>query len=172
MIRFAVLTLSDSGAEGKREDLSGSLAVRMLTEELDGVCVYTAILPDKRDLIASTLRGLADEEGCDLIVTTGGTGLSPRDVTPEATLAVIDREIPGMAEAMRAEGMKKTPYAMLSRGRCGARGNCLILNCSGSPKAVKEQLGAVLTVLNHAMETLRGDAGNCAETVHAKEELK
>lgn len=161
-IRFGVVTLSDKAAAGQREDTSGPRIRRMLQELPGGACVAATVLPDERHLIEGMLIHLADIEGCDLIVTTGGTGFAPRDVTPEATRAVIDREAPGLAEAMRATGLAHTPLAMLSRGVCGLRGKTLIINCSGSPKAAAEQLEAVMPVLGHAITVARGRAIECA----------
>lgn len=165
MIRFAVVTLSDRAARGEREDASGPLVKRLLEEEAGGVCAGALVLPDDQERIEDALRTLADESGCDLIVTTGGTGMAPRDVTPEATRAVIHREAPGLAEAMRAAGLAKTPFAMLSRAVCGMRGRTLIVNLSGSPEAVAEQLETLLPVLPHAIRTLRGSVGDCAEDI-------
>jgi len=150
----AVITASDTGAAGQRRDESGPLAQELLKSRLKATCDTVAIVPDERDVIASRLRDLVDNDKVDLIVTTGGTGFAPRDV--------IDRGAPGLAEAMRAAGMQHTPLAMLSRGVCGLRGTTLIVNCSGSPKAVREQLEAVLRVLPHAIEAARGDAVDCA----------
>jgi molybdenum cofactor synthesis domain-containing protein len=154
--RFAVVTLSDRSAAGSRADESGPLAARILAEALGTEPAVVDVLPDDGDLLRRRLIELADEERIDLIVTTGGTGLSPRDVTPEATLAVIDRAVPGIAEAIRAGGLAKTPFAMLSRGVAGQRGTTLIVNLSGSPKAVKEQLAILLPVLPHALATASG----------------
>jgi molybdenum cofactor synthesis domain-containing protein len=161
-VRFAVLTLSDRGAAGERDDASGALACELLAGALGGPELARGLLPDEQPAIERELRRLADEEVCDLIVTTGGTGLSPRDVTPEATRAVIDREVPGVAEAMRAAGLAKTPRAMLSRGLCGLRGSTLIVNLSGSPRAVREQLEAILPALPHAVEVASGVPQDCA----------
>lgn len=160
--RFAVLTVSDRGAAGQREDEGGPLAARLVAEAIPGLEVAREILPDDRARLAERMAALADEEVCDLIVTTGGTGLSPRDVTPEATRDVIDREVPGMAEVMRAAGMEKTPHAMLSRAVCGQRGQTLIVNLSGSPKAVAEQLDAIAPALVHALEMATGIPQDCA----------
>jgi molybdopterin adenylyltransferase len=159
MITVAVLTLSDKGAKGEREDLSGPLVQDMLT----GIAEvrHSEILPDEKELIKERLIKYSKE--VDLILTTGGTGLSPRDVTPDATLEVIDRQAPGIAEAMRAEGLKKTSRAMLSRAVAGVRGSSLIINLPGSPKAVKENLSVILKVLPHAIEKIKGDPSECAE---------
>ena len=155
--RVAILTLSDRGAAGQRADASGGAIGDLLGVGLPAAAVVSrGLLPDDRDAIERELRRLADEEVCDLVLTTGGTGLSPRDVTPEATRAVIDREVPGLAEAMRAAGLAHTPRAMLSRGICGLRGQSLIVNLSGSPRAVREQLEAILPALPHALEVARG----------------
>ena len=156
-----VLTISDSAAAGKREDLSGPEAARILGEmgfDLRGV----AILPDERAAIEARLREAVDA-GMDLLVTTGGTGLSPRDVTPEATRAVIDREAPGLAELMRREGAKNTPKAALSRAVSGLAGRTLIVNLPGSVKGVRECLAALASVLPHAVETLRQSSLGCGE---------
>jgi len=123
--------------------------------------VNYGIVPDERELIVEKLVKWADEDNLDVVVTTGGTGLTPRDVTPEATLAVVDRIVPGFAEAMRAESLKKTPHAMLSRAVVGTRGKCLIINLPGSPMAVRECLEVILPALPHAVETLKGQAGEC-----------
>jgi molybdopterin adenylyltransferase len=156
-----VITLSDTAAAGNREDLSGPEAARILTEA--GFEVKPVeILPDDRAAIeARLIKGSA--EGLRLIVTTGGTGLSPRDVTPEATLAVIDRPVPGISELMRAEGLKKTPRAALSRGIAGLRQATLIINLPGSVKGVRECLGAVQPILAHAVETLQQSSLGCGE---------
>ncbi len=157
-VRIAILTLSDKGARGEREDTSGA-AIRELLRDTGEVQRYL-VIADERDQIAATLREWAGTREFDLIVTTGGTGLSPRDVTPEATLSVLDYSIPGMAEAMRAEGLHHTPMAMLSRAVCGVRGRTLIINLPGSEKGVRENLSVLLPVLPHAIETLRGAAGD------------
>ncbi len=155
MVRAAILTLSDKASRGERVDTAGA-AVRELLGEIGAVVTRYRVLPDERELIAATLREWADAGDVDLIVTTGGTGLSPRDVTPEATLAVVDYVVPGMAEAMRAAGLRQTPMAMLSRGVCGVRGRTLIVNLPGSEKGVRENLSVLLPVLPHAVETLQG----------------
>lgn len=155
MIRLAILTVSDKGSRGEREDVSGPLISEVLAP-LGVQQVRYAVVPDEREEIEERLRAWADEGAVDLIVTSGGTGLAPRDVTPEATLAVIQREVPGMAEVMRAQSLKHTPQAMLSRGVAGIRGQTLIVNLPGSPKAVRECLAAIGPTLPHAIETLRG----------------
>ncbi len=154
MIRVGVLTASTLGARGEREDTSGQ-AIREMVEAIGGTVAAYRVVTDDLTTIADALRVWCDEESLDLIVTTGGTGLSPYDVTPEATRAVIEREVPGLAEAMRLEGLKHTARAMLSRGTAGVRGRTLIVNLPGSPKGVRESLGAVLDVLPHAIEILQ-----------------
>ena len=159
MITVAILTLSDKGSKGEREDLSGPAIGEML--KLIGAEVkLSEILPDEKELIKEKLIEFSGR--VDLILTTGGTGLSPRDVTPDATIEVIDRQIPGIAEAMRAEGLKKTSRSMLSRAVAGVRGGALIINLPGSPKAVKENLAAILEVIPHAVEKIKGDTSECA----------
>jgi len=163
MIRGGILTVSDKGARGERPD-DGSKRIRQCLTSLDIEWVNYEIVPDEKDIIMARLKKWSDEEGVELLVTTGGTGLSPRDVTPEATMAVVERVVPGFGEVMRAEGLKKTPMAVLSRAVSGVRGRTLIINLPGSPKAVEEGLGAILPVLPHAMETLRGEAEDCASS--------
>jgi molybdopterin adenylyltransferase len=160
MIRVAVLTISDRGARGERDDKSGA-AVKAMIAGLHTELVSYDVVPDDKDAISGKLAELADSLGAHLIITTGGTGVSPRDVTPEATRAVIDRELPGMAEAMRAESMKKTPNAMLSRAVCGIRGMTLIVNLPGSPRAVRENLAVVLPSIEHAVEKICGSDAEC-----------
>ena len=157
-----VLTISDSASAGKRDDLSGPEARRILTEagfEVAGI----EILPDERSEIESRLRRASDE-GFRLVVTSGGTGLSPRDVTPEATLAVVDRNVPGIAEMMRLESLKITPRAALSRAVSGIRQTTLIINLPGSVKGVRECLTAVRPILSHAVEVLKQSSLNCGES--------
>jgi len=160
MFTVGILTISDKGSRGERQDKSGE-AIREILSSMDVRIANYDIVPDEKELIARELISWADENNLDVILTTGGTGLTPRDVTPEATLAVVDRIVPGFAEAMRAESLKKTPMAMLSRAVVGTRGKCLIINLPGSPKAVRECLEAVLPALPHAVETLKGQAGEC-----------
>jgi molybdopterin adenylyltransferase len=154
MINIGVLTISDSGAKGAREDTSGERIRAMVTQMPGAVISAGAVIPDEPEQIETTLREWSDGKHLNLILTTGGTGLAPRDVTPEATKAVIDREAPGIAEAMRAVSIQHTPFGMLSRGVAGTRGRTLIINLPGSPKAVKECLDCILPVLPHAINLL------------------
>ncbi len=155
-IRFGLLTLSDRSSKGEREDLSGLALARLI--QVEGWSVAKQhILPDEESAIRSVLTEWSDGGEVDIILTTGGTGFALRDVTPEATKAVIHREAPGLAEAMRAESLKKTPHAMLSRAIAGIRGRTLILNLPGSPKGAVENLQAVLSVLPHAVQLLKDD---------------
>jgi len=158
-IKVGVLTVSDRSFRGEREDESGPTIRRIVLEHLDAVIAGEGIVPDEIDAIASKLVEWCDEKGLDLILTTGGTGFSPRDLTPEATMKVIGREAPGFNEAMRSEGFKKTPHALLSRGISGIRGKTLIINLPGSPKAVAEGLCLILPAIPHAIETLTGGSG-------------
>ena len=155
MIRVAILTISDSCAEQKCEDRSGPAAREMLAEEAFEVC-QERIVPDDRDAIVEALVGLCDDGGYDVLLTTGGTGMGPRDVTPEATAFVCERIVPGLGELIRAGGLKKTPNVALSRGVAGVRGKTLIINLPGSPKAVRESLALIVGVLPHAVEMMRG----------------
>jgi len=160
MVTVGILTMSDKGARGEREVLSGREIERMIKELPAEVKAYE-VIPDEVDVIKAKLIEYADI-GYDLILTTGGTGVTPRDVTPEATKAVIERELPGMAEAMRAESLKKTPNAMISRAVCGIRKCSLIINLPGSPRAVRENLAVVMPALNHTIEKIKGSPSECA----------
>ena len=155
MRQVGILTISDRGAEGAYEDKSGPLAAERVAERTGWTIARRAIIPDEFETIASTLREWC-AAGMDLILTSGGTGFAPRDVTPEATRAVIEREAPGIAEALRAESLKVTRHAMLSRAVAGMRGGTLIVNLPGNPKAVGENLDVLLPVLPHALDLLTG----------------
>ncbi|MEB3100912.1 MogA/MoaB family molybdenum cofactor biosynthesis protein [Ferviditalea candida] len=154
--KTAILTASDRGARGEREDTSAQVIRELVEEEINGEIIEYRIVPDEMDEIMASLIEMADYFHADLIITTGGTGLGPRDVTPEATLKIIEREVPGLAEAMRAASLQKTPFAMISRGVAGIRGKTLIINLPGSPKGVHENLQAVIGVLPHALAILTG----------------
>jgi molybdenum cofactor synthesis domain-containing protein len=160
-MKVGILTVSDKGAKGEREDRSGP-AIREIIEAAGGQVVRTRVVPDDPDMISGTLVDWTDE-GLDLILTTGGTGFSPRDWTPEATRTVIEREAPGISEAIRLAGMKKTPTAMLSRAIAGIRRSTLIINLPGSEKAVRESLEAVMPALPHGLEILKGKGGECGK---------
>ena len=160
--RAAVIVSSDSSYQGKREDKSGPEAARIL--ELAGYEVTgVKILPDDREVLAKEMADIADRAAADLIITSGGTGFSKRDVTPEATMDVTERAVPGIPEAIRMNSMKYTPKACLSRAAAGIRKSTLIINVPGSPKAVRESLEFILPVLGHGLDILSGDAGNCAD---------
>jgi molybdopterin adenylyltransferase len=155
MINIGILTVSDKGSQGLREDKSGQ-TIREIVSGTGASIIEYAIVPDERDIISARLMEWADGAKVDLILTTGGTGLARRDVTPEATLAVIDRSVPGIAEAMRAKSLQITPLGMLSRAVAGLRGGCLIINLPGSARAVRECLEAVLPALPHAIDIIKG----------------
>ena len=161
MKRAAIITLSDSGYRGEREDKSGPV-IREILEKEGYEITFTELLPDDRAMIAGKLQEIADSGNTDLILTTGGTGFSQRDVTPEATEEVIERRVPGIPEAMRAYSMTITKRAMLSRATAGIRGTTLIINLPGSPKAVRESLEYIIGALDHGLEILRGEATDCA----------
>jgi molybdopterin adenylyltransferase len=161
MIKAGVITISDKGYRGEREDLSGKAIVAML-DGIKAEIVCVTIIPDEKELIKQTLIEYSDLKDLDLIITTGGTGVSPRDLTPDATLEVIDKEVPGMAEAMRRQSAAVTPHAMISRAVVGIRGQSLIVNLPGSPKSVRENLSVILPALRHAIEKIRGDQSECA----------
>lgn len=154
-IKVAVLTISDSCTEGNREDVSGQTIIDMLPEETFEVC-EKKIVADDHEKIVIVLKSFSDEQGVDVVLTTGGTGLGPRDVTPEATTSVCERMAPGFSEILRVEGFKKTPKAILSRGVAGMRKNTLVINLPGSPKAVRECLEIILDVIPHAVKMMRG----------------
>ncbi len=162
MFTVGVLTISDKGSRGEREDLSGQ-AIREMISKLPSRVVAYEVVPDEKEVIAGKLRDFTDHKKVDLILTTGGTGLSPRDVTPEATRQVLDLEVPGIAEAMREEGRKLTPLAVLSRAVAGIRCRTLIINLPGSPQAVRENLTVIFPVLKHALEKIQGDPTDCAD---------
>jgi len=160
MFSAGIITISDKGACGEREDLSGPRLKKAL-EDAGMQVLMTKIIPDNQELIKHTLMEWCDMQNPDLILTTGGTGLSPRDVTPEATRMIIEREAPGFSEAIRSSGLKTTPHSMISRGISGVRGRTLIINLPGSPKGAGEGLDAILPALPHALSKLRGDTSEC-----------
>jgi len=163
LIRVGIITLSDSAFRGERVDRSGPEIYKILTE-VGGYSVEAKeVIPDDEDMIVNALVRFSDELSLDLILTTGGTGLYPRDVTPEATKRVIEREVPGIPELMRLEGLKSTPHAALSRAVSGIRGKTLIVNLPGSVRAVRESLMAILPVLKHAVEKVSGDSSPCGK---------
>lgn len=167
----AVITVSDKGAKGERVDTSGPAICRMLAD-VEYEVIHTEIIPDEKEIIQNTLIRCADELGANLILTTGGTGFSPRDITPEATLAVIERETRGIPEAMRAESLRITPKGCLSRSVAGIRGRSLIINLPGSEKAVKENLGAVLGAVDHGIQMLLSEGSADCASVHKTEKKK
>ena len=166
-IRAVILTISDKGHSGERVDRSGPTLAAWLAER-DVEITETMILPDEMEKISAALAEWSDVGRCDLILTTGGTGVSPRDITPEATRKVIDREIPGMGEAMRAASLAKTPFAMISRAVAGIRGRTLIVNLPGSPKGAIENLEAIWAAVPHAVKKIQGDMGDCVPENSAK----
>lgn len=164
MLRVGVITVSDKGSRGEREDLSGPILIK-LVQEIGGEVVEYVILPDDQIILAEKMRQWADELCLDLIFTTGGTGFSMRDVTPEATLSVADRLVPGIAEVMRLESLKVTSRAMLSRAVAVLRKQTLIINMPGSPKALRECFAAIAPAIPHGIQILKGEAGECATTI-------
>jgi molybdopterin adenylyltransferase len=159
MFSIGIITASDKGSRGEREDVSGRTIATMLAGI--GEVKHYVVVPDEREALSKEIVHMSDALAIDLILTTGGTGLSPRDVTPEATLAVIDRQVPGIPEAMRAKSLEVTSRAMLSRAVAGIRGRTLIINLPGSPKGVKECLEVVLPALEHGLAIMKGEAGEC-----------
>ncbi len=166
-MKAAILTVSDKGHRGEREDRSGPALASWLAERAVEV-LGAQLLPDEAGAISAQLVEWADNAGCDLILTVGGTGVSPRDVTPEATRAVLEREIPGIGEAMRASSLAKTPFAMLSRALAGVRGQTLIVNLPGSPAGAVENLAAVWPAVAHAVSKIQGDASECVPAAAAQ----
>jgi molybdenum cofactor synthesis domain-containing protein len=163
-MRVGLLTISDRSARGERPDEGGPLMAHVITDQFGWDCSLTAIIPDELETIRDTLMDWADQDRCDLILTTGGTGFAPRDITPEATRAVIEREAPGIPEALRAASLAITQHAMLSRQTAGIRKRTLIINLPGNPKAVRENLAILIPILPHALEVLRSEPG--AEAGH------
>jgi molybdopterin adenylyltransferase len=156
MFIAGILTISDKGSRGQRQDISG-VVIREMLASVDGNVVKYEIVPDERDIISGKLVEWADGGQVDVILTDGGTGLAARDVTPEATLDIVERTVPGIPEAMRAKSLEKTPTSMLSRAAAGQRGKCLIINLPGSAKAVRECLEIILPAINHAVEIIKGE---------------
>ncbi|WP_188891698.1 MogA/MoaB family molybdenum cofactor biosynthesis protein [Paenibacillus radicis (ex Gao et al. 2016)] len=161
--KVAILTASDKGSRGEREDTSAQVIRELVEEELGGEIVDYRIVPDEQDEIMAAIIEMTEYYQADLVLTTGGTGLAARDITPEATLKVVDRLVPGLAEAMRMGALQKTRRAMLSRGVCGIRGQTLIINLPGSPKGVHEGLMAIMDQLPHALEIVSGRYGEHSE---------
>lgn len=160
--QVGIITASDKGYAGEREDLSGPAIQEILQKNSSFNVVKTSILPDDKEMLAAMMRKMVDEDNLDLILTTGGTGFSKRDVTPEATLEVIERRTPGIPEAMRNLSLTITPRAMLSRAEAGIRGNALIVNMPGSPKSIKETLEYILPSVEHGLDILQGNDAECA----------
>jgi molybdenum cofactor synthesis domain-containing protein len=161
MFSIGIITASDKGSRGEREDVSGKTIAAMLAGL--GEVKHYVVVPDEQAALSREMMQMVDNLGVDLVLTTGGTGLGPRDVTPEATLAVIDRLVPGIPEAMRAKSLEITSRAMLSRAVAGVRGRSLIINLPGSPKGVRECLEVVLPVLEHGLAIMKGEAGECGK---------
>lgn len=161
MISVGILTLSDSCSKGEQEDLSGKV-IQERVKEFDGQVAYYKVLPDEKETIVYELIELVDKVELDLILTTGGTGLAPRDVTPEATKDIIEKAVPGISETIRNKSLEKTPKAMLSRGIAGIRKNTLIINLPGSPKAVDECMDIIMPIIPHSIELIHDEVNNCA----------
>jgi len=160
-MKAGILTISDKGARHERVDTSGP-AVAAVLAEIGATIEKYEIIPDEKEVIARKLVEYADDLRLDLVVTTGGTGVAPRDVTPDATRMVIEKEVPGMAEAMRMESLKKTPHAVISRAIAGIRGRTLIINLPGSPRGATENLRTILSSIPHAVSKIQGDPSECA----------
>jgi len=160
MIKVGILTISDKGSRGEREDLSGKV-IEEIVKKINGKVKYYQIIPDEKDIIQEELIKAVDKLHLDLILTTGGTGLAKRDVTPDATLAIIEKEVSGISEIIRSESFKKTNRAILSRGVAGVRKESLIINLPGSPKGVRESLEIILDALPHGVEILKGQVTEC-----------
>ncbi len=160
MIKVGILTISDKGSRGEREDLSGKV-IEEVVKKIKGEVKYYQIIPDEKDIIQEELIKAVDKLHLDLILTTGGTGLAKRDITPDATLEVIEKKVPGISEVIRSESFKKTNRAILSRGVAGIRKESLIINLPGSPKGVRESLEIILEALPHGIEILKGQATEC-----------
>jgi len=156
MIRSVIITVSDKGSKGEREDKSGQVIKEMITE-INGDIVDYKIIPDERAIIKEEMKIIADSDKADLVLTTGGTGFAERDITPEATAEIIEKEVPGIPEKMRMDTVKITPMAALSRAKAGIRGKTLIVNLPGSPKAVRECLESIIDILPHGVDILRGN---------------
>lgn len=163
MFSVGILTISDKGAVGEREDASG-LLLHQLVDQIPGKVAVYQVVPDEKEIIQNQLISFCDRWNVDLVLTTGGTGVSPRDVTPDATEEVVDRLVPGMGEIMRVEGYKKNPRSIISRGIAGIRKKTLIINLPGSPRAVRENFEILLPALSHAIEKMKGDPGECGKT--------
>ena len=160
-LKAGIITLSDKGSRGERIDESVE-EIKALLPLIPAEFSCYELIPDEYSLIVKKLVEFTDKKGLDIVITTGGTGVSPRDVTPEATASVVDKIIPGMAEAMRFESLKKTPYAVISRGICGIKGKSLVINLPGSPKAARENLGVILPAIKHTVLKIQGDTSDCA----------
>lgn len=165
-VKIGIVTVSDRSFRGEREDLSGPALKTLVRKDLDVTEVVCRVVPDDENRIVEILVFLADIEECSLILTTGGTGFTPRDITPEATAKVIERQVPGLAEAMRAQSLAKTPMAMLSRAVCGLRGKTLIVNLPGSPRGASECFQVIGPVLPHALKLLSGEIQDCGQSHH------
>ena len=163
-MKMGIITASDRASRGEREDRSG-LLLKSLMEQLPAEVISYQVLPDDRTILKKTLCHVADRFSCDVILTTGGTGLGPRDNTPEATREIIEKEIPGIAEALRMGGLKKTKYAVLSRGIAGIRNRTLIINLPGSPEAVRDAVEILTPLLGHMVQLLRGEVADCQQTL-------